>query len=800
MASAGSGLDWEEPGGRAAAPVVRLPGLIDLTGVAAALAARWPSILIATILGAAVAVGVWTVWPAKYTATALIMIDPRTARATSTDEVLPGIGGDGMAIASLAEIATSDGVLIPLIESAKLAAMPDLAGASSASADVAATLRRGLKVARRGLTYVIEVSMTARSAAGAAQIANLVATDIVRRQSATRIEASTGVSGALGARLADLRAAALASERAVADYRQAHGLLDAGADASVGQRRLSALTQQATALRGRLEEARARFEELKRARSQDVGGSASPRSDLLSGLRAQFAEETRQSAEATRVFGPRHPRVEAAQQRLATLSGQIRAETDRLVEQARTELDTLSKQTAAAELELTTRTRDELALDQDEVGLRDLIRRAQSDRQIYEQFLTRQKATQEQPALTRPDTEIVSPALPPAKSDKPSPIVVAVVGAMIGLLAGGVRAVGRGPKAPVPARFAPLGVLRRVRVADLVHHEEAPALSVAAAAIPVAAPSVTPVAIAPPAVVAPSAVVPPPAVVATPQIPAAAEAPIVLPVPAPSEPIAPAPAAPAEIPIAPAAVVARPSPAIVVPPPVPSRLDAATIFATLGLPVVADVPTLVGSAEDATDIDVDLDVVDARGAIAGFAATFLAHLPTDAGTALIVTAATGAIGRTTLALAIARAAEAAGLATLIVTDHDGDGALDPSLRDLLDGAADLDRDPPAETYDRVSVAAFDGRPAGFWSVAADPGFPELIADLCRMWDLVVLDCPAPATLAQSLSVAAVDAVPAVLVIADPARTSPEALSAATQVWRRDDRRLVMVALNRPGGD
>ena len=745
--------DWEEPTPVTASParVEGLPGLLDLGRAANFLREEAPRIGATAAVVTALSLAAWAALPAKYTASALVMVDPRTAKVTAADEVLPGIGGDSAAIASIAEIATSDGALAQLARTEKLIEDGEFAGFAATEADVVANLRRAVKVTRRGLTYVIEVAATAKTADKAAHVANALAADIVARQSATRVDASTNAAGALEGRLADLRAAALASEKAVSDYRMSHGLLDVTADATVGQRRLASLTQQAGSLRARLEEAKARYDELKRAKSQDVGGANAPRSDLLASLRSQFAEETRQSAEVARIYGPRHPKVETSQERLVTLESQIRAETTRLVEQAKAEIEALSKQNAALESELSKRTNAELAMNQDEVVLRDLIRQAEADRQLYEQFLTRQKSAHEQSSLTRPETEVVSKAVPPVKSNKPSPLVVAPVGAFVGLLAG----IG-------------LATMRRRRLAPAAAAETSAAPAAATAA-------------------------------ARPEWHARPEEPTV---PRRGEAIHRTDDATSGGATREERTAVRAAPIRGVRRETAVRPDPDAVFARLGTPVVADLPRLTPRprlgrrGEPQVVGEVDLGVVDARPAMMPFAETFFPHLKANPGQALMVTNVPGAIGRTTMALAIARMAEAVGLTALVVTDHGEAFDVHPSLADVLAGRHDLAALPPPETVDRVSVMGFGGDgDDDFWDLAEDHRLPALMARLTRHWDLVVVESSAPEAENRDV-LPPTDAFRAVLLVADRDRNTLDQVAENAALWADDGDRLVMVGLNR----
>jgi uncharacterized protein involved in exopolysaccharide biosynthesis len=758
MASIDRQSDWEAPEAIAAVRPLPPNGLFDLAGTARKFARESPRLLATTLLGAVLAAGVWSAWPTKYTATALIMVDPRTVRAVSSDEVLPGIGGDGMAIASIVEVAVSDGALIPLVAAQRLGEVPDLAArpwfgatAPTGDADVAAALRRGLKVMRRGLTYVIEVSMSGREPATVARLANLVADDIVRRQSATRTDASAGMSEAIAGRLADLRAAALASEKAVADYRQAHGLLDGGRDPSVGQRRLTAQTQQAAAARARLEEARARWEELKRAAPEarvEIGAS---RSEVLSALRTRATDEARQIAELERTFGPRHPRVEAARRRVTVLDEQISTETSRLVDQAKAEVDQLTRQTGALDADIARLTRDEMSSDRAEVGLRDLIGRADSDRQIYEQFLARQKSAREQSGLTQPETRVVSAAQPPLRPDRPNVVATIAVGGLLGLLAGigWVSARLRRREVPRPVGVAAATVPApldggRDRSTATVLPAEAGRAAIGAAA----------------SVVMPSF-----------ERETAATA-----------AVAARHGAPLRRPLAGGAA---------------GLVSVEEIFRQTGVPVVADVPAIATPAVAAAPDTVDLEVVDARPALGRFAETFLPHLGDRPGAAMIVTEVPGAVGRTTVGLAVARIAEEAGFSAVLVTAHGRASTLSPSLADLLDGRALAD--PPPETVGRVSVIGLDGgRGADLRDLVTDRGFAEALDELRRAWDLVVIECPAPVTVAASLAVASLGGVAGVLLVADPEVNGLGRIQDFARLWQRDDERLVMVVLNRAG--
>ena len=382
------------------------------------------AVFVAVMLG-------WVLWPAKYTAVALVALDPQTPRLTA-DRDSQIATGDASAVVSLAEVATSDAFLVALAQQQKLVDDPEFSDGSGAPA-VATELRRSLKVTRRGLSYLIDISFTSSDADKAARIANAVAAEIVLRQQALRKDASGGISEALRSRLADLRATVLASEKAVADYRLENDLLEASPDNSLGLKRLNSLTEQLGPLRARLEDARARFDKLRKVKSDEDADPSIFRSDRLTELLTRLGEEKRSLAAAERTYGPRHPSVEASQAKITSIQDAVKAERSRIVEQAKAEVDVLTEQNAAYEKEIAKRTREQLATEQKQVVLQDLVRQAQADRQIYEQFLARQKTTQEQSDLTQPEAVVVSAAEPPTKSSRPTLKLTLLAGLVGGL-------------------------------------------------------------------------------------------------------------------------------------------------------------------------------------------------------------------------------------------------------------------------------------------------------------------------------------------------------------------------------
>ena len=85
----------------------RADALVDLAAARRFLARRWWLIAGVALLCVVAAALVLSLVPKTYTATAILIVDPRTQKVAQSDAVLGGIGSDAAAVESQVEILTS---------------------------------------------------------------------------------------------------------------------------------------------------------------------------------------------------------------------------------------------------------------------------------------------------------------------------------------------------------------------------------------------------------------------------------------------------------------------------------------------------------------------------------------------------------------------------------------------------------------------------------------------------------------------------------------------------------------------
>ncbi len=191
----------------------------------------------ATVVGLTLAASL--ALPPSYSATALLLVDP--SRKDLLDPALQGLASSSEAarVDSEVEIVRSDRVLLQAIDAARLiedeefGPHPDivrlaaervgLAGPQSLTAAQAQgltlrRLKRALAVQRRGLTFVIAITVRSGDPSKAAALANTIAATYIDSQIAAKVGATLAARDTVRVQVADARASVVDAEAAFAGY------------------------------------------------------------------------------------------------------------------------------------------------------------------------------------------------------------------------------------------------------------------------------------------------------------------------------------------------------------------------------------------------------------------------------------------------------------------------------------------------------------------------------------------------------------------------------------------------------
>jgi len=450
---------------------------LELADLVAILRSRAGLILrVAALVIALAAVAVFLM-PAKYSSSAAVMLDPRKNTVADLSSVLSALPTDPASVQNQIQVLESRDLAAEVIAKLKLYDDPEFNGAvqrsvgsvllsalnpkawlagQSAPADPAAqrdaivdAFLSHLSADTVGLSTTITVTFTSRDADKAALIANAVAQTYVEDTVASKLRASDATSAWLTQRIRDLGRQVQAEEAAALTYRAQHNLDSSAGGTSLIEAQLGGINTQIVQARADYTAKLAVYNQV-----QSLIRSGNPAnisqivaSPLMIQLRAQQAELLRQRAALAVPYGPKHPKLVAADNALRDLDQKIAEEGARIasalsndVAVARAQLGSLK-----GSLDLTQRTAS--GQDMIAVKLRALEAEADSSRKLYESFLARLTAIQDQEGLQLPDAHVISRAPVPNAPSAPPRLLIVLASIPGGLLLGCLLAL-------LSARFA----------------------------------------------------------------------------------------------------------------------------------------------------------------------------------------------------------------------------------------------------------------------------------------------------------------------------------------------------------
>jgi capsular exopolysaccharide synthesis family protein len=382
-----------------------------------------------------------------YAATANLIVNSRLVNLAPKDkEIVPNAPSDESAVDTEIQILKSPAVTNRVVEDLQLNLRPEFArqvrqlSRADAIAAIGAMLRNQLLVERPGGTNVLAIVYTSPDPVLSARVANSVARQYLAVKASTRVQAAQQAGSGLGRELDLLRGKLEGAEQEVAAYRAANNLLSSDG-VTLTEQEIALYKQQDAQARVTLAEEQAR---LNTARSQlargsrgdDVGEALT--SPVVEQLRGKRAEASAKLAELQARYRPAHPDVVKAQRQLDDIDGGIQAEIGRVVSNLEARVS-VAQQRAGTVSGISSGARGQLAANNAaSVRLNELMRKAEAYRSNYAAMLERQNAVSTQALVSDDDARLFSPALVPQEPNFPNKKFNLLLGALVGLVAGGL--------------------------------------------------------------------------------------------------------------------------------------------------------------------------------------------------------------------------------------------------------------------------------------------------------------------------------------------------------------------------
>src|SRR3984885_6714119 len=441
---------------------------VDLRELARILRRRWKLVAAVPAGLGALALIYLMVTTTLYTATSTVLVDPRRSTAIESNQAamqMSNFGTDDATIESETLLIQSIAILQHVVEKLKLTEDPEftpkpglldpikrlfsssssVAGASlddAAKARSVDILQRRMKVTRQGTTFLVDINVSSESPRKAAEIANAVAEAYFEEQVRAKYDDTRIAANWLNGQIDGLKSRVVASEKAVEDFRSANNLT-VSQGVTVNDQQITDLNNQLIAARVQTAEARAKFDqaqELSKSGSDPGGFSAAISSDVISKLRAQYADIAKTEADLSSKYGPRHPQVANVHAQLRDTQRLINEEIQRILQSAQHDYDVARSREASLQQSFDQLQGVSSSSGPAQVRLRELQREAEANRTLYESYLARYKESTAQESLDMPDSHVVTKASVPIAPSWPKTWLLLGFALTLGLGMGSVLA------------------------------------------------------------------------------------------------------------------------------------------------------------------------------------------------------------------------------------------------------------------------------------------------------------------------------------------------------------------------
>lgn len=418
-------------------------------------------ILLAGVLGLALAALYAAVLPNQYIATSELLLDPHNLRIVQDDvrQSDSSTSADDTYAEDQARILASPELLRGVMRQENLASDPEFTGGhglvdkvygllglvgdyddiARREAEAMDVLQHDVTVSRSARSLVVDVSVKTRDADKSARLSNAIVAAYFVREAQVRYARMDRAGGEMKKRLEDLSTRVQQSESEVAAFRRDSGIVAAGKGQDLTEDQVSSMSLLLTSAKGRTAEARSRRLALQ-AISADAplkGTIADQvRSTNLGTLLLQVATLREQAAELDAQLGPRHPSVQSLHARLLQVRDDVHAELKRQIANAVSDEQQAQRSEADLQRQLDDLKHQSYAVDDRSVRLRELQREADANKAIYENFLLRSQEANELKTVDASNTRVISDAVAPFRKAGPERIMIAAVGAVLGLLLG----------------------------------------------------------------------------------------------------------------------------------------------------------------------------------------------------------------------------------------------------------------------------------------------------------------------------------------------------------------------------
>tara|TARA_R110002124_G_scaffold68695_2_gene185520 strand:- start:2979 stop:5234 length:2256 start_codon:yes stop_codon:yes gene_type:complete len=286
-------------------------------------------------------------------------------------------------------------------------------------------------------TQLVSISYESSDSMLAAQVANAVGDTYIISQLEAKLGMTQKANVWLSGRLEDLRLNLNQSEFKLEQFKVANGLIDVEGVTALDAKELERLSDEITVARSRMAEADSFMAVVRRYGATDISRLESlpevTSHQSVQNVKREVVLVERKVSELQQVYGPKHPKMIAAQAELIAVQQNLHKQISRLVQGIEDEAETATQNLRALESQFAKAKGAYQNLSTKDTDYQRLLREVDTNRQLFDSFLARQKETAvtgdfDSPVARFTDRAVVP--LIPAKPNKKMIVILAFIASL----------------------------------------------------------------------------------------------------------------------------------------------------------------------------------------------------------------------------------------------------------------------------------------------------------------------------------------------------------------------------------
>lgn len=301
--------------------------------------------------------------------------------------------------------------------------------------------RGGLTVTtQQGKSKLIHISYRSPDRHLAARVPNALAEVYIESELEARLQMTSKANTWLMERLSGLREKLRESETALQDYREKEDIVAINGSSTLTGQRLESASTQLNEAEKRRNQIRMSLEQIRGFSHASIERLNSVPAIMEDGTFASLRQregEAQQTVEAySKRYGPKHPTMVEAQSNLESARENVRARLDLILAGLEEEYKIANANVANLRRQVNAATDEIQQLNRKSHELSVLEREVETNRQLYDRFLSRFKETKEASDLEKVTARVVDPAAPSLGPIYPNKKKITSTGTLIGLAIG----------------------------------------------------------------------------------------------------------------------------------------------------------------------------------------------------------------------------------------------------------------------------------------------------------------------------------------------------------------------------